>query len=534
MIILSLLLRWLATAKAGQLVTQNADADFNIESWSLDVHPSPNNTANFIFNTVHSLLTGWPGRRYRNGHTIVPGILPAGTLLYHGRGDPHVPETPEWTALDSELSTLYCGLFSEDHQGCWHLTLVAERSLKVLYFDGYSGLKFPGGTIDSQDVVAWGKIEPDNYSEEPRRISDLCNWGKQFGIDGFVRLHTSYEVMLCNFSAGLRVDSILHLKMPYVPQPANSSFQGPPIRPPPKMEVGIPLDAFGLEEILASKRIDEYPGEVRIQLDLHRLVSFYDISLAPSLVSTRFGQHRLRHRILGISQEDIIAAKERIADELAAEKWTGLVSGIDWPSWFHTLVQRYADRLELLYLDLNSTDCAEDISPIMRRIFVQLRGMLQPYNLFSVQPKIKSNHEKFWAEPVYRTCAKAYPPFVSAQATFTPAEWLMFSSLSTVNGEICRVITKMWADGVEYDLENTQTHDMPSLLRVHTQWKQDLDALMSWLDWTEWLKCAPACNFDEMCYLPISPYRVPGADPAEDWIIQARDPRPTCVSKHSR
>lgn len=114
-------------------------------------------------------------------------MLPVGTYLYHGRGDSRIPVTPEWTALDFELSSLYCGLFSLDDKGCWHLTLVAERPLRVLFFDGYSALKFPGGTVDSQDVVAWNRVIPQDFKNEPQRIADLCRWGENFGIQGFVR-----------------------------------------------------------------------------------------------------------------------------------------------------------------------------------------------------------------------------------------------------------------------------------------------------------------------------------------------------------
>lgn len=45
----------------------------------------------------------------------------------------------------------------------------------------------PDGAMDSQDVVAWGKVIPEIYGHEKQRIEDLCVWGKKFGLDGFVR-----------------------------------------------------------------------------------------------------------------------------------------------------------------------------------------------------------------------------------------------------------------------------------------------------------------------------------------------------------
>lgn len=119
------------------------------------------------------------------GHNIVPGIVPIGTLLYHGRGDSNLPDGPDWTATDPEHSYIFCRGSSD--AGCWHLTLIVSRPLQVLYFDGSSAAKMSDGPMDSQDVVGWGGVFPDRYFNERQRILDLCNWGKPFGIDGYVR-----------------------------------------------------------------------------------------------------------------------------------------------------------------------------------------------------------------------------------------------------------------------------------------------------------------------------------------------------------
>ena len=41
--------------------------------------------------------------------------------------------------------------------------------------------------MDSQDILLWGEVKPDWTLEERKRINSLCEWGKQYGIDGFVR-----------------------------------------------------------------------------------------------------------------------------------------------------------------------------------------------------------------------------------------------------------------------------------------------------------------------------------------------------------
>ena len=112
-------------------------------------------------------------------------MVPSGTLLYHGTWNQEIPAVPGWTALDPEHSIHFCRN-TEGEVGCWHLTLITTQPLKVLYFDGSSAAK-TFGTMDAQDLVAWGEIRPEWAFDELQRIKDLCTWGKEYGIDGFVR-----------------------------------------------------------------------------------------------------------------------------------------------------------------------------------------------------------------------------------------------------------------------------------------------------------------------------------------------------------
>jgi hypothetical protein len=200
-------------------------------NWDLYALPNGNETWNLIFDSVNSLLQHWPNTRYRNGefertfllvlgpyrtslgHNIVPGTIPPGTLLYHGSGDGVVPSIPEWTSVDPEHSILFCTLLGpggkpypmpgrpphrrpppqnasfDGPRGteCWHFTFVATRPLKVLYFDGSSAANMADGPTDVQDLLIWGRLAPEKVFEDAERLDVLCSWGRQFGIDGFVR-----------------------------------------------------------------------------------------------------------------------------------------------------------------------------------------------------------------------------------------------------------------------------------------------------------------------------------------------------------
>jgi hypothetical protein len=129
------------------------------------------------------------------GHTIVLSTIPVGTLLYHGTYKREVPSKPGWIAMDPEHSYMFCqsqptGARADTDQkpaGCWHLTLTTTRPLKVLYFDGSSAANMEGGPMDSQDILLWGEIKPEWTFQERKRIDELCKWGKELGLDGFVR-----------------------------------------------------------------------------------------------------------------------------------------------------------------------------------------------------------------------------------------------------------------------------------------------------------------------------------------------------------
>lgn len=236
-------------------------------SWDLTFteRPPTNTSYNLIFDSVASLLQRWPNTRHRNGmiftflsgvvgriiasigHTVVPGTIPPGTLLYHGTYSPNRPRGSEWVALDPEhsyLFTAYCDAWystdargfqsrtqkmgnttATDRDSCWHLTFTTTRPLRVLYFDGSSAAKLPhlmrnrkpkmhmddttqykfpvvekaGGPLDTQDILLWGDIREDMIPYDDQRLEEMCHkWGRGGseigngeGFDGFVRMQMS-------------------------------------------------------------------------------------------------------------------------------------------------------------------------------------------------------------------------------------------------------------------------------------------------------------------------------------------------------
>ncbi|KAF7313442.1 RRM domain-containing protein [Mycena chlorophos] len=284
------LLAVLASSRCCSVSGANVQAPLIADDFGIPPHP--NATGNFVFNTVSSLLQHWPNTRYHSGQNIVPAVVPKGTLLYHARNDDEIPLSAEWTALDPEFSHLYC---RGAPKPCWLLTLVTTRPLQVLYFDGSSAAKSTeiNGTLDTQDLLSWGAVLPGREDEEWEypRLQALAKWGQENGFDAFLRMQLNFELMLCDFTRGLETVSLVQLQAEPEPIFMHHSYY-----------------SF----FHSSEWHDHFPGDVRVQLDLTRIVSMYDTDLVPSLVGARWGLERREHRVLGISPEDVLAVRNRL------------------------------------------------------------------------------------------------------------------------------------------------------------------------------------------------------------------------------
>ncbi|KAG1905314.1 uncharacterized protein F5891DRAFT_1008756 [Suillus fuscotomentosus] len=478
--------------------------DSKTAQWRFDEGPAENATGNLIFDTVHSFLQHWPNTRYRNGHNIVPGVVPTGTLLYHGTSRKTIPSGPEWTATDPEHSLLFAARGTDSG---WHLTLATTRPLKILYFDGSSAAKVAEGTMDTQDIIAWEEVQPERFFDERSRIEDLCKWGKEFGIDGFARMEMDFEVMLCDFTAGVELVSFLYVRL----SPKDKDHSPPS---PPPLDPNNQVRRF--EVMHSGSWHNRYPGDSRIVLDLTGLVSLYDIALAPSLVPVRAGLERWDHRVFGISSNDISKVMRKLTEVISRPHPTN--SGLDWKTLIHVIVDRYANRLELMQYLLNFT--SSDPQEVLERAKlaqIQLRVMVMPYLLDStVVPSAGASGVDTlqWASPIFRLCATTHTSVMISQIPFmTPSEHLLLKAVEETTREICRVTTKMWAVGVMNGLDTLFPVELsgdPDVLQIMDDRRQDIEKLMSWLDWSIWIKCRPACGPEEMCYLPTWPNNAPG------------------------
>lgn len=74
-------------------------------------------------------------------------------------------------------------------------TFVATRTLKVLYFDGFSASKGNPGSLDLQDLLAFGTVPGPPGFRDWLIAGRLCDWGQKLGIGGFVREEATFEII---------------------------------------------------------------------------------------------------------------------------------------------------------------------------------------------------------------------------------------------------------------------------------------------------------------------------------------------------
>lgn len=304
--------------------------------------------------------------------------------------------------------------------------------------------------------------------------------------------------MLCDFTRGVQIVSFLNIK------PGEDKWLHSAPSNPPGLEPELPPSyALQYRVIEAGMWHNAFPGETRINLDLTRLVSFYDTDLFPSLTDARCGQERWEHRLEGLVALDLKSFQTRIREVFRQDE---LGSGVDWRTLIHVVVDRYAERLEILQYLLNTASATEHAKRVQR----QLRAMLVPYILHTSAPTPGSTNYS-WALPVYEHCATTHTRYISSTpsilAKMTKSEPLIFRSVQEVSKEICRVVVGMWAEGVELGLDIIPPASISTTITsVMDRWQKRTQDLMAWLDWSVWVKCNPACGHEEVCYLPTWPF----------------------------
>ncbi|KAH9003829.1 hypothetical protein EDB86DRAFT_2826386 [Lactarius hatsudake] len=357
----------------------------------------------------------------------------------------------EWNSPPNPNSTHHL-IFNSS---CYVISLQAKRDLRLVYFDGSSAAKMKDGPMDSQDVILWGRPQPDKSSSEWERIKALCDWGRPLGLDGFVRMEFHF------------------LPIP-IPLP-------PPSKPPPGWHGSLQGDQRSfLEAYLAGGWHDRTPGETRVHLDYSGLVTFYDTSLT-SLVESRYGKDRLHLRLEGISVLDSERVRAELQTVLGREQ-DGR-SGIDWGSIARVVTERYAGRLEYLRFLLTPNTKSADALERVVIARAQLLVMLAPYiTTTDVPERLPASANLSWAAPIAQRCATTQTSHIPL-GMLTPQEARIHAAVENTLQEICRRLVVVWVEFFDVEAaDEARATDASEM--AHEQ----ISELMAWLDWSVWVR----------------------------------------------
>jgi hypothetical protein len=391
-------------------------------------------------------------------------------------------------------------------------TYVSNRDLRVLYFDGVSAQLGPSGVLDSQEVflarkggVFVGKGWWDDYA----RLHALCEWGRDKGIDGFVRMNTAFELMWCDFHEGLDLISKLNVTPPdtinqhmgSLPGTMNcaqglrsttsedsllpwyhqlSNLMAEPPEPPPEAIRRSPLAlASRFEWLRAAIRRHRSP-QPGVKLIPSGMVSFYAPDLT-SLSPSREGLGMYLHRLWNnISDSDAASVVDRVEQVLRRDDlWTE--EGVQWPSIVDQIVENWSDRIEQLNFTLYNPRL--NASAVVRDVQLLAYTLLNPYLDTSVLPHMRSSDPALWLPPTLERCIGSHSHFI-AHEQLTDEERLLKASVETVLGRLCRYAGHILAQSLTWYKEE----DLVSA------WIRDTAILMTWLDWPTWVRCHPECG----------------------------------------
>ena len=322
------------------------------------------------------------------------------------------------------------------------------------------------------------------------------------------------EIILCDFTAGVKPVSFLNLATedmfsPRPPKPKPSGPLQPPSSPTLNPTQDLRPSPPGFQRRIAplfralesGSWHNQYPGDLRVQLDYSRMISFYDGNMFPSLQVTRAGKGRLNHSLEGIAPSDVLQFSLHL-DELLKNDSDIITSGIDWASLIRQIMQRYAERLELFYYILNSTNSTSerDVEDALKKAHRHLSSMLAPYTLKTAVPPTEdsaSMKAHSWAAPIFEHCAMTHTSHIEIISTaLTYSENVILQSIQGVSKEICRVLVTTWAEGMETDLIELDFVETSSIQEFSKRWQLRVEDLMAWLDWSYWRTCRPACSYE--------------------------------------
>lgn len=441
--------------------------------------------ANHLFNALSSAARQWGSSVHHNGLSFFIAQVPSNTVLYHGSSTDSTPmQGTEWLALEAEhaltfartdvaqqqqgrenfpqtsgtitspeqavLGSAVPASTSDPQNGGWLQSYAAKRDLRLLYIDGMSAAKWPNGTLDSQDLILLNQTCTTTQDcptlTDTQRVHQLCTIAShtwEGRIDGFLRMETGFEVIVCNATDTVKMVESHRIVMP---PDSDSSNPDPHAHHPWGSNFAAWIEA-------AASRYDGIDGN-------RAIVSTHEMASAFSFASSRIMGSMLP-RAADLTPAQRRRTYEAVTTMVLQDHGSGSSHNVQ--TLADLVLERYARPLALL-----ASDKMDGIEACRRR----LQQLFLPFAEPAAQGSV--------AREIQRCRDHNLPPATSAEPKTVNA-------IREVQGVIC---------------SETQ-----ALLEADDKWEiqQRIRRLMNWLDWPIWKRCG-ACELGEICFVAMWPF----------------------------
>jgi len=463
--------------------------DHATEKYESNIENAKNNARN-IFNTIHSAKRQWGSSVQHNGMSLIPAIVPEGTLLYHGDTNSKHVRGMEWLAFEIQHAEMFAAprppfdhrrpgqkpfaeeprenhrervrkrmLFRDPHDNypdpsTWipgHLHIYrANRELRLLYLDGMAAANCDRGTYDTQTYILMENKT--TFEREFENAQEMCEMASEWGVDGIIRMEIGFEIIYCEFQNGLDLVN---------------TYQSP--------RKGEPEDIKAVTRFeTVRETAQRYHG-----IDSRRLILIYS-----NMISAYFYPVNLTNPVPGNEDPRLVFTDQpqltKIKSDLVAEigNWyTGSSRFTDWQSQVVDMITaRYSDRLKFMATDLDH----EQLLGLLNTLL----NMYVDYNKTST----RADH--------IRTCSQHYLLPVTSKAS--QQDNYLYAAVETVMTRICSTLFQAWDILIE---------ELNSSLEVKpSSTPQELiQRLNEWLDWPDWKLCGK-CEDNEVCFIAMFPF----------------------------
>ncbi|KAG5369941.1 hypothetical protein CJU90_3481 [Yarrowia sp. C11] len=441
-----------------------------------------------------------------NGMTFTPGFVPPGTVLFHGMNRKDLPEGLDWFAFDPEYSfTMCCNIghaFGEPHI----TTAQVVDPLRIVYIDGASAsLSSDLGTMDSQGFVLDDPVDTWNDYTEFARGDRLCQLFREngFHLDGFVRMNTGFELLMCNMS-NPKVEYVMNnaIAVHDKEDTANLVTRN-------NVDVGqtfLSRDRFGnllvrpsrdfnyfdYDWVKSMERTHASAGEERVELDYRGLVTIYGMEGSREIDFPK-----------NVSQHRLLTGSEALRQELRSQLWeadkqtrTYNPYRINWRTVTDNLVYKMAPILGQIKSNFENLEAGTNS---LNQTTARLNGITSMLRLRFEGDEELTDSTRHDVEAQIERCAKSYASDFH-KYDLTPFEEKVRFSIRLVSTAVCSVVmeTADWANKVQTGVEVSDEHAS----KLHS----DVSRLLTDLNWSYFVSCTHRCKDDEVCYLPTWPH----------------------------